>query len=134
MSDAAPWRPEPLNAPHWDALRDDAELRFQRCRGCGTPRLPAAERCPRCLGAEATWEVASGDGHVVSWVTFHRAYVEDPPQPLPYVVLLVALVDGPRMLGALAGDGRALRAGAAVRLEVLPADGDHPALAAFRLV
>jgi uncharacterized protein len=134
MSAGTPWRPGPLNAPHWEALRADAELRFQRCRGCGAPRLPAAEYCSRCLSAEVTWEPASGDGHIVSWVTFHRAYVDDPPQPLPYVVLLVVLVEGPRMFGALAGHGGELRAGAAVCLEVLPPRGEHPALAAFRLV
>jgi uncharacterized OB-fold protein len=129
------WQPDPISAPHWDALVE-GHLLFQRCADCATPRLPPSDRCAACLGDRLSWEASAGRGRLISWTTFHRAYVPDHPQAPPYVVLLVALDEGPQLLGALAGKRGAelLRAGADVCFEPVAARGDVPVTAGFRLV
>ncbi|HEX6388101.1 MAG TPA: OB-fold domain-containing protein [Solirubrobacteraceae bacterium] len=103
---------------HWEALRERGELVFQRCASCGVARLPPREACPTCLSADATWEVASGRGAVVSWVVYHRAYDPAFAARVPYVVALVALEEGPRMLTNVRGPQEGLAVGASVQLAV----------------
>ena len=100
--------PEPdrseLNAPYWDGLAEGA-LRFQRCHACSHAWLPARAECPRCLQADNSWEDASGDAKLVSWVTYHTAYHPAFKERVPYTVLLVELAEGPRMIAGVSGDG-----------------------------
>jgi hypothetical protein len=85
------------NRPHWDGLKQ-GELRFQRCRACGHAWLPAREQCPSCLSSETGWEAASGKASLVSWITYHVAFNKAFKDRLPYIVAIVALAEGPRML------------------------------------
>lgn len=73
------------------------ELRIQRCDKCGTLRHPPGPFCRAC-GAEATgYLVASGRGTVFSHVVHHHPPV--PGRRTPYVVALVELAEGVRVLG-----------------------------------
>ena len=85
------------NSPHWEGLKK-GELRFQRCGACGHAWLPAREQCPSCLSPEADWEVASGKASLVSWITYHVAFNKAFKDRIPYIVAIVALAEGPRML------------------------------------
>jgi uncharacterized OB-fold protein len=73
------------------------ELRIQKCGECGALRHPPGPMCLRC-GAEATgYDVVEGVGQVFSFVVHHH-----PPTPgrkTPYVIALVELDAGVRMLG-----------------------------------
>lgn len=77
------------------------ELRLQRCGACGTWRHPPRHRCPACGSRDVTWERASGRGRVFSWTVTHQPL--DPAFEPPYAVLVVALEEGPRLVGNLAG-------------------------------
>jgi uncharacterized OB-fold protein len=85
------------NRPHWEGLKQ-GELRFQRCGACGHAWLPAREQCPRCLSSQVDWEVASGRARLVSWVTYHVAFNKAFADRIPYIVAIVTLAEGPRML------------------------------------
>lgn len=90
-----------LTEPYWKAL-ESGYLVFQRC-SCGHAWLPAREECPSCLAANPQWERACGAGHVVSWVTYHSAYHPAFEGRLPYVVAVVELDEGPRLMTNIIG-------------------------------
>jgi uncharacterized OB-fold protein len=104
MSGATIDLPEP--SEHLGAYRDalaGGRLTFQRCDACGHAWLPPRDQCPRCLSAEWGWEDASGDARLVSWVVYHRAYHEAYADRVPYNVVVVELVEGPRMISNVLG-------------------------------
>ena len=117
--------PNADTAPFWDAARQ-GELRLQRCGACGTAQFPPRAFCAACHAAAPSWEAASGRGRLVSHTRVHR-----PPSPafkadLPYVVALVALEEGPRLMVRLRGSGAdAPRTGAALRIRFDPPMGPH---------
>ena len=97
------------------------ELRIQRCGECGALRHPPGPACPRCGATKREHTVASGAGHIHSYVVHHH-----PPLPgreLPVVVALVDLDEGVRMVGELLSPGD-VRVGAAVRAEFVRVDDD----------
>ena len=75
------------------------ELRIQRCPECGTLRHPPGPMCPSCSSGKPDYLVASGRGEVFSYVVHHHPPV--PGKSLPFVVALVELEEGVRMLGEL---------------------------------
>jgi uncharacterized OB-fold protein len=97
-----------LTRPFWSAL-DQGHLAFQRCGACRHAWLPARPECPGCLASDAKWEKASGRGRVVSWVVYHSAYHDAFKDRLPYVVAIVALDEGPRLISNFVGPRNALR-------------------------
>ena len=105
-----------LTKPYWDAL-DQGHLSFQRCN-CGHAWLPARRECPSCLAATSRWETASGRGRIVSWVVYHSAYHDAFKDRLPYVVALVELDEGPRLISNFLGPRETLRKDLAVSLRI----------------
>jgi uncharacterized OB-fold protein len=75
------------------------ELRIQHCPTCGRLRHPPGPMCPSCGADKQDWIVASGRGTVFSYVVHHHPNV--PGKTLPFVVALVELEEGVRMLGEL---------------------------------
>jgi uncharacterized OB-fold protein len=75
------------------------ELRIQRCPACGTLRHPPGPMCPSCGADKPDYVVASGRGTVFSYVVHHHPAV--PGRTPPFVVALVELDEGVRMLGEL---------------------------------
>lgn len=93
---------DPLNRPFWDLARQ-GKLSVQRCTACGDRHFPPGPVCPACLGDTQEWEVVSGKGTLLSWVTFHRAYWNGFAGDLPYDVCLVQLDEGPLLVSNLVG-------------------------------
>lgn len=88
----------PDNAYFWEGVAA-GELRVQRCVQCRRLRHPAQPACRECGSLEWDWIVASGRGEVHSYVVHHH-----PPLPgfdPPYVVGLIALEEGVRMVGEI---------------------------------
>jgi uncharacterized protein len=78
------------------------ELRIQKCLQCGRLRHPPGPMCPSCGSGSQGYEVAGGLGTIFSYVVHHHPPV--PGREVPFVVVLVELAEGVRMLGPLAGD------------------------------
>jgi uncharacterized protein len=91
-----------LTRPFWSGALA-GELRLQCCRACGHIRYPVSAICPRCLAGEADWVALSGQGTVLSYTIFERAYHETWKNRVPYVVALVALDEGPVFLTNVVG-------------------------------
>jgi uncharacterized protein len=75
------------------------ELRIQRCPACDTLRHPPGPMCPKCGADKPDYVVAAGRGDVFSYVVHHHPKV--PGKTLPFVVALVELDEGVRMIGEL---------------------------------
>jgi uncharacterized OB-fold protein len=113
-----------INAPYWRSL-EEGRLRFQRCAQCAQAWLPPRAECPRCLAGEPLWEDAEGTASLVSWVTYRRALHPAFEARLPYVVALVELDEGPRLMTNLVGlpAGATPAAGMRLRLRIEHEDG-----------
>ncbi|GAA4953030.1 hypothetical protein GCM10025331_47200 [Actinoplanes utahensis] len=77
------------------------ELRFQRCGECRMPRHPPGPACPACGSFKQEYDVASGAGTIHSHVVHHHPPV--PGRRAPFVVALVDLPEGVRMVGEYRG-------------------------------
>jgi hypothetical protein len=102
MTDLAPIaKPVPQTdgalAPFFAAARD-GQLVVQRCDGCGALRFPPREGCSVCLATSATWVPVSGRGRVFSYNVMHQVYHPGFAAEVPYVVALVELDEGPRLV------------------------------------
>lgn len=95
-------RPAPESVPFWEAAKNH-RLELPRCNACGKFWFPPSQSCPHCLAADFTWTPASGRGTVFSFVVFHRVYHPAYEGEVPYVVALIALEEGPRMLSNIVG-------------------------------
>jgi uncharacterized OB-fold protein/acyl dehydratase len=84
----------------WDGARA-GELRIQRCAECGELRHPPGPMCPRCHAVKRDHVTASGHGTVYSYVVHHHPPV--PGREPPFVVALVELAEGVRMVGNVIG-------------------------------
>jgi uncharacterized protein len=97
----------------WEGV-EQRELRIQQCGSCQALRHPPGPRCPSCGGEQLGHVTASGTGEVHSFVVHHRPDV--PGRRGPYVVALVQLDEGVRMLGELLADPATVQVGARVEL------------------
>jgi uncharacterized protein len=84
---------------HWQQALEQGRLLYQRC---GTNAwLPPREEDPVSLSPDWEWAVASGNAHLVSWVTYHMAYHPYWEDKVPYQVAVVELAEGPRMIAPI---------------------------------
>jgi uncharacterized protein len=122
-----------FNKPFWEHAKA-GRLAVQRCADCGHRHMPPGPVCPSCLGEKLDWEVVSGRGKLVSWVTFHRAYWGGFGADVPYDVCMVELDEGPILVSNLVGaSGDNVAVGAAVTVVFEPVT-DAITLPKFKLV
>ena len=122
-------KPTPETAHFWDGTLA-GELRLQRCRACGDAYFPPQPWCPHCASDEVEVFRASGRGTLYSYVVNHRPA---PGFEAPYVLAVVELEEGPRLLTNLVGvepDPAALPLD--LRVEVTFAPVGEAALPMFR--
>ncbi|CAN5829701.1 OB-fold domain-containing protein [soil metagenome] len=87
----------PLTRPFWDAAREE-RLLIQHCRSCTRWVFYPRQRCPHCWADELEWREASGRARIVSFTVVQRAGHPAFADDVPYVVALIDLEEGPRML------------------------------------
>jgi uncharacterized protein len=95
-------RPSPESEHYWRAAREH-RLELPRCKACGKMWFPPSQSCPHCNAADFTWTAVSGRGRIFSFVTYHRVYHPAFAGDVPYVVALVELDEGPRLLTNIVG-------------------------------
>jgi uncharacterized OB-fold protein len=74
------------------------ELRFQRCKGCGTWRHVPREMCAKCACPQWKWAKSSGRGKVYSWTTVMQPMMPQFADAVPYSPVIVELEEGVRMV------------------------------------
>ncbi len=95
-------RPSAESKPYWDAAREH-RLVVQKCNTCGEFWFPPSQRCAHCLSDDHAWTAVKGTGKVFSFVTYQRLYHKGWDGEVPYVVAVIELDEGPRMLSAVVG-------------------------------
>ncbi|MFG2791466.1 Zn-ribbon domain-containing OB-fold protein [Streptomyces sp. NPDC048419] len=101
-------------APFWGYARQ-GELRVQACTPCGELRFPPRPCCPHCHSFESGWRRLCGHGRIWSYVVPHPPLLPDYAEQAPYNVVVVELVEAPRI--RLVGN---LVAEAGARLDSVP--------------
>jgi len=91
-----------LTAPYWNAAKEHRFV-LPKCTACGRYHFYPRSVCPYCRSRDLTWEAASGSGEVYSFTIVHRAPSPTFAQRAPYVVAVVTLREGPRMMTRLDG-------------------------------
>ena len=74
------------------------QLRFQRCKDCGSWRHIPREMCPECGSFKWSWERSSGTGTIFSWVVADRALHPQFADETPYAPTVVEMDEGVRLL------------------------------------
>ena len=91
-----------LTAPYWAAARE-GRLVVQECRSCRQVWHPPLPRCPHCHAADPGWRPVSGEGAVYTYTVVRHATHYAFAGHVPYVLAIVELAEGPRLVTALVG-------------------------------
>ena len=127
-----PFSPGPDTAPWWQRLRDGA-LTVQVCIECGAVQGYPRSACAACTSARVELRAASGRATLYSFTVVWRA--PEPAMAVPYVLALVDLEEGPRLMTRLVDIAPAdVRIGMAVRLARCEPLSDAVALPLFAAV
>ncbi|MBC7132875.1 MAG: Zn-ribbon domain-containing OB-fold protein [Roseovarius sp.] len=91
------------SAPYWEAARD-GRLDIPLCGDCGRHHFYPRAICPHCHSDRLRFDTVSGRGTVHTFTVARRpagpAFAED----VPYVVALIELAEGPRMMSRIVTD------------------------------
>lgn len=124
-------RPNGDTQPFWDACNED-RLIYQKCRNCGHAQFYPRSACVKCESADLEWVDAAPSGTVHSFTIVQRA-----PSPafrgdVPYVLALIDLDDGFRMMmNVIDGDPEDVAIGKPVRIVFEQRDGQKVPQAAL---
>lgn len=83
--------------PYWEGCKE-GKLLLQRCVRCKRFRFYPRWLCPHCSSADVEWVQASGRGVVHAVTVVHRAPSKAFAKDCPYVIALVELEEGVRMM------------------------------------
>jgi uncharacterized OB-fold protein len=126
--------PDGDSKPFWDAVAQE-KLLIQRCDACQQFVFYPRSICPHCFSDMLSWVEARGTGTIYSFTVVHRAFGPFAGQT-PFVVALVELAEGVRMMTRITGSepgAGAVRIGAPVQVVFVEA-GEGVTLPYFQLV
>lgn len=111
--------PDPDTEAFWSASTE-GRLLVQRCTVCGHHQLYARAHCLACRST-VEWVEASGEGTVYSYTVVHQPFSRRFADVAPYVVALVDLAEGPRLMTNVVDcEPDEVEVGAAVRVSFHP--------------
>lgn len=91
-----------IEKPFWEATKT-GRLILQKCSDCGHVRYPIGPMCPQCQSTDSIWEEMSGEGVVHNYVVYHKGWTDYLKTKVPYAVVQVELVEGPRLTTNILG-------------------------------
>lgn len=101
---------------YWSNARAE-RLVLRRCSGCGHHHFPPRRLCPDCWSDDLHWVEASGEGTVYTFTVMHRAPSPEFSDRTPYILALIDLAEGPRMMANIVGaEAREITLGDRVRV------------------
>lgn len=88
--------------PFWEGVKKH-KLMIQHCEDCQLYIFYPRFLCPHCFSEKVTWVQASGKGRIHSYTVVHKA---TPPfnKETPFIVGIIELEEGVRMLSRIVGD------------------------------
>ncbi|MCT9812827.1 Zn-ribbon domain-containing OB-fold protein [Acidovorax sp. Be4] len=82
---------------YWDGCAQ-GELRYQRCGQCGQVQCIPRSLCDRCQSSDLPWSASRREGTVLTFTTVYRAPLPAFKEMLPYVIAIVDLDEGFRVM------------------------------------
>ncbi len=98
-------RPDAYTQPYWDGAAA-GELRYQRCAACGHVQLIPRSLCEQCHGSRLDWQVSQRTGTVLTFTTVYRAPLPAFKSMVPYVIAIVDMDEGFRVMANALPQGR----------------------------
>jgi uncharacterized OB-fold protein len=92
---------DPTTEPFWQACAE-GRLTVQRCTACGAHQFYPRPFCLVCEATALEWVDTKGEGTIYSLTTVRIPVSEDLPPP--YLLALVDLDEGPRLLTNIVAD------------------------------
>jgi uncharacterized OB-fold protein len=92
------------SAVYWQSAKE-GRLVLRRCNSCGEKHFMPRYLCPVCWSTDLEWIEAGGKGRVHSFTIIRRASSPAFTGLTPYVVALIDLEEGPRMMSNIVGEG-----------------------------
>jgi uncharacterized OB-fold protein len=117
--------------PFWSAL-ERGELSVPYCQNCSKPHFPPRVFCPHCWSDDLAFKTVSGLGSVYSFTVVRANPPVEFESQLPFVIGIVDLDEGVRLMTNVLGDPEAVKIGSRVTIE--PTRRGHVILPLFRLV
>jgi uncharacterized OB-fold protein len=106
-----------VDAPFWDAWKNEERFLLHRCAACGRHDWPATCCVDHGL-AHMQWVEVPGAGVVDTFTIFHRAYIKELASEVPYTVAVVRLDEGPYFHTRLVGVApESVRSGMRVKVQ-----------------
>ena len=90
----------PESKPYWDGLKE-GKLLLPKCGSCGHVFFYPRAVCPRCQSREIGWTQATGRGKLHAFGIAHQSFNRAYKVPPPFVLAMIELDEGPRMLSNL---------------------------------
>ncbi|HRH87225.1 MAG TPA: Zn-ribbon domain-containing OB-fold protein [Rubrivivax sp.] len=94
---------DPESAPYWSALKE-RRLILKHCRDCGRHHFYPRALCPHCHSDALEWSDSRGTGSIYSYTVARRPAGPAFKADAPYVVAVVDLDEGARMMTNLVTD------------------------------
>jgi uncharacterized OB-fold protein len=122
--------PDLFTQTYWDALAEH-RLLVRRCGSCGTAFHPPRPLCPVCWSASVVWELVSGRGTIYSYSVIRENDLALYREAVPYVVAIVELDVGARLMTQIIdSDSAAVAIDAPVQVRFVERHGfTHPLFA-----
>ena len=119
-------RPTAATLPFWQACAQ-GRLTYQHCDACGRAQFPPRNRCVACQAPGPVWRESARMGTVHTFTDVHRAPTTAFKQDVPYVIALIDLDEGFRMMMNVRGSAPgAVRIGSRVRVNFEQTAGPWP--------
>jgi uncharacterized protein len=90
----------PEAKPYWDGLKE-RKLMLPKCNDCGHAFFYPRILCPACGSRSVGWVQASGRGKLHAFGIAHQSFNKAYKVPPPYVLAMIELEEGPRLLSNL---------------------------------
>jgi uncharacterized OB-fold protein len=103
-----PLFPEPDTAPFWAATAEH-RLTYQVCRACGQVVFHPRRHCTCCTSGDLEWRDSAGAGTVYTFTVIRQHGHPFFRARIPYLVGLIDLDEGFRMLAEIAADPETLQ-------------------------
>jgi uncharacterized OB-fold protein len=103
-----PLFPEPDTAPFWAATAEH-RLTYQVCRACGQVVFHPRRHCTCCTSGDLEWRDSAGAGTVYTFTVIRQHGHPFFRARIPYLIGLIDLDEGFRMLAEIAADPETLQ-------------------------
>lgn len=115
--------PNADTATFWDGCRAK-ELRYQRCTSCGAVQIYPRTLCRHCHEPDLSWHVSAGTGTLLSWTEVARAPTPAFRQIAPYILAIVDIDEGFRLMTNLAAAPGEMHIGMRIEISFVPRGPD----------